>query len=167
MCTNFLSITSCSYHQQRANPHHKNLINSSGRLLSPCRKSQSVCDLTVPAVADREADNLPPAGVRTNVQQLLEYSTETKKRNFLETVELQIGLKNYDPQRDKRFSGTIKLPSVPRPGMSIWCATQPTLYVMNKSIWIELTEPVTVFLVINTTSIVPSITASMPCPQTI
>ena len=26
-----------------------------------------------------------------------------KKRNFIETVELQIGLKNYDPQRDKRF----------------------------------------------------------------
>jgi large subunit ribosomal protein L10Ae len=36
-----------------------------------------------------------------------------------ETVELQIGLKNYDPQRDKRFSGTVKLPQVPRPGMSI------------------------------------------------
>jgi ribosomal protein L1 len=60
------------------------------------------------------------AGVRTNVQQLLEYSLETKKRNFLETVELQIGLKNYDPQRDKRFSGTVRLPVVPRPNMSIW-----------------------------------------------
>jgi large subunit ribosomal protein L10Ae len=60
------------------------------------------------------------AGVRTNVQQLLNYSQNEKKRNFLETVELQIGLKNYDPQRDKRFSGTIKLPSVPRPGMAIW-----------------------------------------------
>jgi large subunit ribosomal protein L10Ae len=60
------------------------------------------------------------AGVRTNVKDLLEYSQTTKKRNFLETVELQIGLKNYDPQRDKRFSGTIKLPSVPRPGMAIW-----------------------------------------------
>merc|ERR1712224_371285 len=51
--------------------------------------------------------------------ELLEYSQETKKRNFLETVELQIGLKNYDPQRDKRFSGTIKLPAVPRPNMAI------------------------------------------------
>jgi len=59
------------------------------------------------------------ANVRAQVGELLEYSQETKKRNFLETVELQIGLKNYDPQRDKRFSGTIKLPSVPRPGMSI------------------------------------------------
>ena len=59
------------------------------------------------------------AGVRTNVQQLLHYSTEEKKRNFLETVELQIGLNNYDPQRDKRFSGTVRLPTVPRPNMSI------------------------------------------------
>jgi large subunit ribosomal protein L10Ae len=58
------------------------------------------------------------AGVRTNVKEVLEYSNETKKRNFLETVELQIGLKNYDPQRDKRFSGTIKLPVIPRPRKS-------------------------------------------------
>ncbi|KAJ5904203.1 hypothetical protein N7504_006586 [Penicillium tannophilum] len=59
------------------------------------------------------------AGVRENVQSLLDYSLNEKKRNFLETVELQIGLKNYDPQRDKRFSGTIKLPVVPRPNMAI------------------------------------------------
>merc|ERR1711928_43036 len=26
----------------------------------------------------------------------------------------QIGLKNYDPQKDKRFSGTVKLKHVPR-----------------------------------------------------
>ncbi|CAH6721865.1 60S ribosomal protein L1-B [[Candida] jaroonii] len=57
--------------------------------------------------------------VRENVKKLLEYSGETKKRNFLETVELQVGLKNYDPQRDKRFSGTLKLPVVPRPNMTI------------------------------------------------
>ncbi|KAF8545311.1 60S ribosomal protein L10a [Trichophaea hybrida] len=59
------------------------------------------------------------AGVRGNVKELLDYSLNEKKRNFLETVELQIGLKNYDPTRDKRFSGTVKLPVVPRPGMSI------------------------------------------------
>ncbi|KAI5956944.1 RPL10A [Candida jiufengensis] len=57
--------------------------------------------------------------VRENVKKLLEHSNETKKRNFLETVELQVGLKNYDPQRDKRFSGTLKLPQVPRPNMTI------------------------------------------------
>lgn len=38
---------------------------------------------------------------------MLKFSTD-KKRGFLETVELQIGLKNYDPQKDKRFSGTVK-----------------------------------------------------------
>ncbi|KAM0284814.1 hypothetical protein ACHAQH_001734 [Verticillium albo-atrum] len=59
------------------------------------------------------------ANVRTQIGELLEYSTETKKRNFLESVELQIGLKNYDPQRDKRFSGTVRLPVVPRPGMTL------------------------------------------------
>merc|ERR1711902_244300 len=42
-----------------------------------------------------------------------------KKRNFKETVELQITLKNYDPQKDKRFSGTVKLPNVPRPNQKI------------------------------------------------
>jgi|Transcript_20154 large subunit ribosomal protein L10Ae len=40
-----------------------------------------------------------------------------KKRNFVETVECQITLKNYDPTREKRFSGTFKLPTVPRPNL--------------------------------------------------
>jgi len=34
--------------------------------------------------------------------------SKDKQRKFLETVDLQIGLKNYDPQKDKRFSGTVK-----------------------------------------------------------
>ncbi|GMM36956.1 ribosomal 60S subunit protein L1B [Saccharomycopsis crataegensis] len=62
---------------------------------------------------------LTSSQVREYVQQVLTYSNETKKRNFLETVELQVGLKNYDPQRDKRFSGTLRLPQVPRPNMTI------------------------------------------------
>ena len=41
------------------------------------------------------------------VSAVLKGSTE-KKRKFLESVDLQIGLKNYDPQKDKRFSGTVK-----------------------------------------------------------
>merc|ERR1712088_796568 len=48
------------------------------------------------------------------VEAILKSSQGDKKRNFLETVELQISLKNYDPQKDKRFSGTVKLPHVPR-----------------------------------------------------
>jgi len=42
------------------------------------------------------------------VREVLKYSTETKQRKFVETIDLQIGLKNYDPQKDKRFSGTVK-----------------------------------------------------------
>ena len=42
-----------------------------------------------------------------------------KKRNFIETIEMQVALKNYDPNRDKRFSGTFKLPTVPRPNMKV------------------------------------------------
>lgn len=34
---------------------------------------------------------------------------DRKKRKFLETVELQIGLRDYDP--DKRFTGTVRLPN--------------------------------------------------------
>ncbi|KAL1129589.1 hypothetical protein AAG570_012534, partial [Ranatra chinensis] len=52
------------------------------------------------------------------VNGILEYS-EKKKRQFLETVEIQIGLKNYDPQKDKRFSGTVKLKHIPRPKMRV------------------------------------------------
>lgn len=66
------------------------------------------------------------------MQQLLDYSLNEKKRNFLETVELQIGLKNYDPQRDKRFSGTIKLPTVPRPGMAIWYVSFTAIPVLKE-----------------------------------
>jgi len=53
-----------------------------------------------------------------SIKSVLSESNE-KKRAFTETVELQIGLKNYDPQRDKRFSGTVKLPYIPRPKLSI------------------------------------------------
>lgn len=49
---------------------------------------------------------------------MLEGSKE-KPRKFQETVELQIGLKNYDPQKDKRFSGSVKLPYCPRPQMKV------------------------------------------------
>lgn len=46
-------------------------------------------------------------------------ASRAKPRKFQETIELQIGLKNYDPQKDKRFSGTVKLPYIPRPRMRV------------------------------------------------
>merc|ERR1712215_234678 len=45
--------------------------------------------------------------------------SKDKERKFLETVDLQIGLKNYDPQKDKRFNGTIRLKHIPRPNMKV------------------------------------------------
>lgn len=52
--------------------------------------------------------------LQESINTVLKESKE-KQRKFLETVELQIGLKNYDPQKDKRFSGTIRLKHVPKP----------------------------------------------------
>ncbi|KAG8758412.1 hypothetical protein FRC11_003729 [Ceratobasidium sp. 423] len=65
------------------------------------------------------SSKLSVSSVRGSIKELLAEANGEKKRNFVETIELQIGLKNYDPQRDKRFSGTVKLPNVPRPRMSI------------------------------------------------
>jgi len=56
--------------------------------------------------------------MRKAIETVIEGSKE-KKREFVETIELQIGLKNYDPQKDKRFAGNIKLPHIPRPKMRI------------------------------------------------
>merc|ERR1711924_196785 len=56
--------------------------------------------------------------LREVISQVVNNAKE-KKRNFTETIELQIGLKNYDPQKDKRFSGSVKLPHIPRPKMKI------------------------------------------------
>lgn len=61
---------------------------------------------------------LPSATVREAVTAVLEESV-AKKRNFQETIELQIGLKNYDTKKDKRFAGSIKLPHCPRPNMKV------------------------------------------------
>jgi len=42
-----------------------------------------------------------------------------KAKVFTETVELQVGLKNYDPQKDKRFSGQVKLPNITKVKFSV------------------------------------------------
>ena len=46
-------------------------------------------------------------------------TTRPKVRKFTETVELQVGLKDYDPQKDKRFVGTVRLPNNPRPTLKL------------------------------------------------
>lgn len=42
-----------------------------------------------------------------------------RKRNFVETIELHICLKNHDLQKEKLFSGSVKLPHIPRPKMKL------------------------------------------------
>lgn len=56
--------------------------------------------------------------VKEAIQKVLTNSAENK-RAFLETIELQIALKNYDQNKEKRFTGTIVLPFVPRPKYSV------------------------------------------------
>jgi len=40
-------------------------------------------------------------------------------RKFVESVDLQVNLKNYDVQKDKRFAGSLRLPVNCRPRMSV------------------------------------------------
>jgi len=56
---------------------------------------------------------IPADQLKESVENVLKHAHDNKK-SWVETIELQIGLKNYDPQKDKRFSGIIKLPFVPR-----------------------------------------------------
>eukprot|EP00657_Telonema_sp_P-1_P000371 TRINITY_DN106_c0_g1_i3.p2 TRINITY_DN106_c0_g1~~TRINITY_DN106_c0_g1_i3.p2 ORF type:complete len:145 (+),score=81.33 TRINITY_DN106_c0_g1_i3:253-687(+) len=56
--------------------------------------------------------------VREVITAILQGSKD-KKRKFLETIELQAVLKNYDTNKDKRFAGSIKLPNIPRPNLNI------------------------------------------------
>merc|ERR1712054_135349 len=60
---------------------------------------------------------IPSDALKETIAQVLSESA-AKKRKFVETVELQIVLKNYDTQKDKRFAGSIKLPNLPRPRLS-------------------------------------------------
>ena len=41
---------------------------------------------------------------------IAEMLTNHKQRKFVETVELQVGLRDYDPE--KRFNGTVRLPNI-------------------------------------------------------
>ena len=42
-----------------------------------------------------------------------------KERKFVETIDLQIGLKEIDLNKDKRFNGTVKLPNIIRPRLKV------------------------------------------------
>jgi large subunit ribosomal protein L10Ae len=50
---------------------------------------------------------------------ITEMREKTKERKFTQTIELQVSLKDYDPQKDKRFTGSVRLPNIPRPKLKI------------------------------------------------
>jgi large subunit ribosomal protein L10Ae len=61
---------------------------------------------------------LIPGIINSTIAAIIKNS-KIKKRKFTETIELQIGLKNYDPKKDKRFSGTVSLPNIPNQNKKI------------------------------------------------
>merc|ERR1711907_534582 len=102
-------------------------------------------------VANQSMSKLSIETVKDCIKQVKAGSTE-KPRKFVETVELQIGLKNYDPQKDKRFSGTVKLPPVPRPRMKV-CVLGDAQHIdeanklnMNKKLIKKLAKKYNAFL---------------------
>merc|ERR1712139_600210 len=60
---------------------------------------------------------IPAEALKETIKAVLDQAAE-KKRKFTETIELQVVLKNYDTQKDKRFAGSIKLPNIPRERLS-------------------------------------------------
>lgn len=60
-----------------------------------------------------------PSSRCTSILTAVLEGAKANPRKFTETIELQIGLKNYDPQKDKRFAGSVKLPYTPRPNMKV------------------------------------------------
>jgi len=52
------------------------------------------------------------------IKEMLTNSTGEKKRKFIESVELQVGLKNIDVAREKKFNGAVVLPSRVKSKMS-------------------------------------------------
>lgn len=53
------------------------------------------------------------------IKEVVTHSKETKKRKFRETIELQIALKNFDPARDRRINGSVRLPHIARPNFKV------------------------------------------------
>lgn len=62
---------------------------------------------------------LSPEILNKAIADIIEYSTVTHKRKFLESIELQVGLRDYDPRKDKRFNASTILPFTPRPNLSV------------------------------------------------
>ena len=69
-------------------------------------------------MASRNSSKIRTEVLYKIVRTILDQS-KSKKRNFVETVELQICLQNYDPAKYKRFSGSVRLKNIIRPRLKI------------------------------------------------
>ncbi|KAK8792008.1 hypothetical protein WA158_005385 [Blastocystis sp. Blastoise] len=76
------------------------------------------------------SSKVPSDVLEKAVQTILDYSAgkqvdidgtkvQGKKRHFVETVELQVMLKQYDPTKDKRFAGSFVLPCPTRAHLNV------------------------------------------------
>jgi large subunit ribosomal protein L10Ae len=61
-------------------------------------------------------------------------SKKGKVRGFLETIELQTTIKNFDPTKEKRFSGNIVLPHAPRPNLRLCVIGNEAHYTAAKDL---------------------------------
>mmetsp|Transcript_31841 Transcript_31841/g.33067 ORF Transcript_31841/g.33067 Transcript_31841/m.33067 type:complete len:219 (-) Transcript_31841:82-738(-) len=89
---------------------------------------------------------IPDNKIRQYITQML---AERKERKFVETIDLQIGLKDYDPNKDKRFVGQVRLPHIPRPKLKICFIADAAHIDKCKALGIEYIDADTLKLKIN------------------
>lgn len=73
----------------------------------PCKVKLQCCSFFCCILGFEKMSKISRDTLHECISEVLKYSQE-KKRKFRETVELQVALKNYDPQKDKRFSGSVR-----------------------------------------------------------
>ena len=95
--------------------------------------------LTLPLILhlkrkDMSASKIPPQQMQECITAML---AGRKERKFKESIDLQVNLKNYDAQKDKRFSGSLRLPNNCRPKMKVGVIADLILEDACKKIGIE------------------------------
>jgi large subunit ribosomal protein L10Ae len=89
---------------------------------------------------------IPDQKLKSYIQEML---ANRKERKFVESVDLQIGLKDYDPNKDKRFTGNVRLPHIPRPKLRICFIADANHIDKCKAAGVEYIDAETLKLKIN------------------
>lgn len=89
---------------------------------------------------------IPDQKLKAYIDKML---TERKERKFVETIDLQIGLKDYDPNKDKRFVGSLRLPHIPRPKLKVCFIADANHIEKCKGLGIEFIDAEALKLKIN------------------